>query len=529
MAAPAEVIDAPTHPESARTLRTIVELVRRIMHADLVSVARFSLAEGTVTWKAASGLRAHVIDDEHPLVRPIANELARRAFAANTTFALEGIGVRDELPASEFPVHAAEGIRDLALTPLKSRGEILGALVAAYRSPHHFSEEEKQLLQDFAAMAALAIENARLWETVGAAEKIWKQTFDAIGEGIIVHDSGMGIIHCNALAAEMMNLQPAAVIGLAFSEAFALLFGKPAAAYYLAENRSPSSAFEVQTECGRRFLVSMFPVQTADSEWVSVATWNDATRMSEMQEQLARTRRLASVGQLAAGVAHEINNPLAAITTCAEATMRDLRETTATQELAESHQWTYYLEEIVRQALRCKDITRGLLDLARQRKASRAISDVNSLAKQCAKIALQRAGPAVELEVNLDENIGEVATDAAMVGQILDNLFSNAIDALGDNRGKISLSTTRDSDRIAIEIADTGAGISPDLMPRIFDPFFSTKGPGKGYGLGLAISLSLAESLGGALTVESKEGKGSRFRLWIPRRRPEEIKEKVKR
>jgi PAS domain S-box-containing protein len=522
MAAPAEVTKVLTPPESASTLRTIVELVRRIMRADVTSILGFSLADKTVTWKAASGFRTYTVDDTNPRSYPIANRPTQLALEADAVMILQGIGVKPELPAADFPVHATEGVCDLAVAPLKARGQTLGALVAGYRESHDFTPKEKQLLQDLAAMAALALENARLLETVGAAETIWEQTFDAIGEGIIVHDSAMRIVRCNALAAEMMNLQPAAVIGLRFNEAFALLFGKRAAAYYLAESRNPSTAFEVQTECGRRFLVSMSPIQKPDGESASVVTWSDVTRMSEMQEQLARTRRLASVGQLAAGVAHEINNPLAAITTCAEATMRAMRQTTATQELAEAHQWTYYLEEIVRQALRCKDITRGLLDLTRQRKARRAICDVNSLAKQCAKVAVQRAGPAVELDINLDENIGEVATDAAMVGQILDNLFSNAIDALGDNRGRVSLSTTRDGDRIAIEVADTGAGISSDVMSRIFDPFFSTKGPGKGYGLGLAISLTMAESLGGAMTVESKEGQGSRFRLWIPRRRPEE-------
>src|SRR5437588_7262571 len=114
MAASAEVINAPNQPESASTLRTIVELVRRITRADVVSVVHFSLAEGTATWKIASGLRSHVIDEEHPLVRSLANELARRMIAANSTLVLEGIGVRDELPASDFPVHSAEGIRDLA-------------------------------------------------------------------------------------------------------------------------------------------------------------------------------------------------------------------------------------------------------------------------------------------------------------------------------------------------------------------------------------------------------------------------------
>jgi signal transduction histidine kinase len=149
------------------------------------------------------------------------------------------------------------------------------------------------------------------------------------------------------------------------------------------------------------------------------------------------------------------------------------------------------------------------------------LCDVNAIAKQCAKVAVQRAGSNTEFEINIDENIGEVATDAAMVRQILDNLFSNAIDALGDGRGKVGLSTSSDADRVAIEVTDSGSGISSELMSRIFDPFFSTKGPGKGYGLGLAICLSLAESLGGALTVGSKEGHGSRFRLWIPRRGPE--------
>ena len=493
-----------------------------MMHADVTSILGFSLDDKTVTWKAASGFRSYTVDDANPRSYPIVNRLSQEALEADSVKILQGIGVSPDLPAADFPVHASERVRDIAVAPLRVNGQTLGALVAGYREFHDFTPGEKQLLQDLAEMAALALENARLMETVGAAEKIWEQTFDAIGEGIIVHDAAMRIVRCNALAAEMLNLQPAGVIGLSFNDAFALLFGDRAADYYLAESRSATTAFEVQTEFDRRFLVSIFPIQKSDGEPVSVVTWNDVTRMSEMQEQLARTRRLASVGQLAAGVAHEINNPLAAITTCAEATMRDMRLTTATQELAESRQWTYYLEEIVRQALRCKDITRGLLDLTRQRKASRVICDINSMAKQCAKVAVQRAGSAVELAISLDENLGEVATDAAMVRQILDNLFSNAIDALDDKRGKVSLSTTRDGDRIAIEVADTGSGISPDVMSRIFDPFFSTKGPGKGYGLGLAISLAMAESLGGALTVASKEGEGSRFQLWVPRRGPEE-------
>jgi PAS domain S-box-containing protein len=522
MTASTEVTQIPTANESASTLRTIVDLVRRILRADMVSIVHFSLPEGTITWKVASGLKAHSIDADNPLVRSLANELAQRSLGADSTIVLEGIGVREDLPAEAFPLHSVEGIRDLALTPLRSGGEVLGALVAGYRSTHHFSEEEKQQLQDLAAMASLAMENTRLLETLEAARTIWEQTFNSIGEGIIVHDAEGVIIRCNTMAAEMMSLDPNEVIGQSFKDAFAVLFGRRAAEYYLAEARGLSSLFEVQTDIERRFLVSIFPIRKPDGEAVTVVTWSDVTRLSEIQEQLARTRRLASVGQLAAGVAHEINNPLAAITTCAEATMRDMRQADDTRELAETHQWNYYLEEIVRQALRCKEITRGLLDLTRQRKARRVMCDVNLTAKQCAKVAVQRAGSAAEFEIDLDETIGEVATDATMLRQILDNLFSNAIDALAGNVGKVKLSTHRDGDRVSIDVSDTGMGVAPELMSRIFDPFFSTKGPGKGYGLGLAISLSLAESLGGALTVGSKENEGSVFRLWIPRRGPEE-------
>jgi PAS domain S-box-containing protein len=523
MVAPVKVThDQLSQPESATTLRTIVELVRRIMHADLTSVVSFSLSESTVTWKVASGLRVHAIDEDHPLVRPITNEVARRAIAANTTLVLEGIGIREEFPARDFPVHVAEGIRDMILTPLTARGETLGALIAAYRSPHHFSDDEKAQMEDLAEMAAIALDNARLLETVGAAERIWEQTFDAIREGIIVYDQEMRIVRCNTLAAEMLNLDSAAVAGLSFSEAFARLFGKRAAAYYLADNSQPISAFEVRAEDERSYLVSIFPVAQASGTQVSVVTWSDVTRLSEMQEQLGRSRRLASVGQLAAGVAHEINNPLAAITTCAEATMRDMRQTNGIQELAQTHQWNYYLEEIVRQALRCKEITRGLLDLTRQRQAQRVICDLNEIATECAKVEVQKLGSgAIEFEINLDRSVDEVATDAAMVRQVIDNLLTNAIDALGEAGGGISVSTARDGDRVFIEVADNGPGIPSKLLSSIFDPFFSTKGPGKGYGLGLAISSTLAESMGGAITVESKEGAGSRFRLWLPRRAPE--------
>ena len=523
MAAAIDVTHVETsQPESATTLRTIVELVRRITNADTVSILGFSLLDEKVSWKAASGFTID-IDYSEPVFRPAGSALARGALENHTIALIQGIGVRPEFPAEEFAIHYAEGIRDIAVAPMPIVGQHSGALLTGYRVSHNFTEDEKQLLQNLAEMASVVLQSERLVESVRAAEKIWEQTFDAIGEkGILVYGKGKRIVRCNAQAAEMLDLQPQDVIGLTFPDAFTRLFGQQAATHYRLDIRDTPSSFEVQTEYGRRHIVSLVPVEDPDGAVFTVVTIRNVSQLAEMQEQLARSRRLGSVGQLAAGVAHEINNPLAAIATCAEAVTRDLRRTEALQELAEEHQWAYYLEEIVRQALRCKEITRGLLDLTQQRKAKRTLCDLNLVARDCAKVAVQSSqSNAIELQINLDEKMGQVATDTSMVRQILDNLLSNAIDALGEDGGTVTISTVHETDRAMIEIADNGPGISNELLPRIFEPFVSTKNQGKGYGLGLAICAALAESLGASLTVESKPMEGSKFRLWIPRRAPE--------
>ncbi|HEY0098138.1 MAG TPA: ATP-binding protein [Pyrinomonadaceae bacterium] len=518
---------ADAHPgESATTLRSVVAMARRIMRSDTASVATLSVAERMVTWKATSGFNS-LGDEDVEIVNPLRGMFAEQAAVSDDMTIIEVRNVvGGELPVSEFPLHSAEGLRDLAIVRLRARGETLGLLVVGYRTAHRLTPDEKELLESLAEMAALALDNARLLETVSAGKKIWEQTFDAMPDGIIVHDASMHLTRCNAMAAEMMGFeQPADAIGLSCANAFARLFGERAAAFHMSPGTTGgigASSFEIQAEDGRRYLVAVAPLDgVAGGDGSSVITWSDVTQISEMQEQLSRSRRLATVGQLAAGVAHEINNPLAAITTCAEATLRDIRSTPDLSTVAEERSWNFYLEEIVRQALRCKAITRGLLDLSRQRRARREPCDVNALVERSVLLVSQREeAREVSFETALDSQLGEVATDEVLVLQILDNLLTNALDAV-EGRGSIRITTMLEGERTRIEVADTGAGIPAEMLVRIFDPFYTTKEAGKGSGLGLAISATLAEALGGALTVESKPGTGSRFRLWLPRRAPE--------
>jgi two-component system NtrC family sensor kinase len=587
----------------ATTLSATVETVRRILRADTTGIATFSATERTVTWVATSGFKS--VGSGGEIVNPLRGEFAERVADFGDETVIEVRGVAGDLPASEFPLHSAEGVRDLALVRLRARGENLGVLVVGYRERHRFTAEERQQLEGLAGMVAVALDNSRLWDTLGAAKRVWEQTFDAIPDGIIVHDDRMRVVRCNMAAAETMGLHPSDVAGMSCAEAFARIFGERAAAYHMRPGTSrTTSSFELQAEDGRRYLVSVAPVSSLESgvwslesdsteegraredharseaeaaettsfdesqhaasrddnhrpasedsratssahssqdtdsglrtpdsglqasepgprgNW-SVITWSDITTLAEVQEQLARSRRLATIGQLAAGVAHEINNPLAAITTCAEATLRDLKQTPEVAAVAAERQWDYYLEEIVRQALRCKQITRGLLDLSRQKRARRQPVELNRLVEQAAQVFDARGRErGVTVEAATDPSVGEVATDEAMVRQILDNFLSNALDAVPDG-GRVRVATALEGERVRVEVEDTGPGIAPETLARVFDPFFTTKDPGRGSGLGLAISLTFAEAMGGTLTAESKPGAGSRFRLWLPRRTPD--------
>ncbi|HEX4946676.1 MAG TPA: ATP-binding protein [Blastocatellia bacterium] len=377
-----------------------------------------------------------------------------------------------------------------------------------------FLQEQMQERQRIAA------EREHLFEEVRAAKQLWEQTFDAISEGILVCDKQGQIVRCNARAMAMLGVaDPYEVVGLSCCEVFQKLFG-PQATKQLQAQENHVFSVEITAEDGRRFLVSGallqgVGLQPEQPDW-KVMTWSDVTDLQIMHEQLERARRLATIGQLAAGVAHEINNPLTAVTTCAEAILRDLRGFPAVTALATEREWPFYLEEIIRQSLRCKAITRGLVDLSMQRRLQRTACDLNAVVTECARLAAQRGETArVNIVLQLDPHLREIATDGVMLRQILDNLLANALEAVGAE-GVIIVATACEGNRVSIAVSDTGCGIPPEVRPRIFEPFFTTKEAGQGAGLGLAICAMLAETLDGEIEVESEPNTGSRFCVSLP-------------
>ena len=224
--------------------------------------------------------------------------------------------------------------------------------------------------------------------------------------------------------------------------------------------------------------------------------------------------KLASIGRLAAGVAHEINNPLAVINQ-KTGLIQDFME--MSEEFQHKEMMENALDGIQDSVERCKKITHRLLGFARQAEVKTEEIDVNAVVCEVVDFLAKEASyNQIVVDCNIDENISHITSDRGQLLQIFINISNNAVDAIG-NDGRVILSSSQpDPENIRIEIADNGPGMSTEIQQRIFDPFFTTKETGKGTGLGLAITYGLIKKLGGKINVVSEIGKGTTFEIDLP-------------
>ena len=265
------------------------------------------------------------------------------------------------------------------------------------------------------------------------------------------------------------------------------------------------------------WLISKIPMRAGDSDEVShvITVGENITARVKADRAVARAEKLAAVGRLAAGVVHEINNPLATIAACAESLEKRIAEGAfACSQDAEDLQ--EYLGLIREEAFRCKTITNGLLDFSRLRAGQRAPVDMNQLIKGTARLVThQERGEDIQIEIEAQENLPMVAGDVGQLQQAVVALATNAIDAMPDG-GTLTLRAIHKGSRVLVQVKDTGAGIEPENMTKIFDPFFTTKDVGKGTGLGLAVCYGILSDHGGRLDVRSSVGVGTTFTITLP-------------
>jgi PAS domain S-box-containing protein len=253
--------------------------------------------------------------------------------------------------------------------------------------------------------------------------------------------------------------------------------------------------------------VSAYPVIENGEVCRIVEISRDITSEIKTQEMLLEQEKLTSVGKLAAGVAHEINNPLTAVLTNSMLLLEELKVDDPKYE---------DLKGIADETLRCREIVRGLLEFARQEAPAKAESDLNRIvAGVVGLVRKQFSFRNITIEHNLDENLPVVRLDRDQVQQVIVNILMNAMEAI-DRDGEIRVETSYDERRrtIQLKIKDTGCGVPEDTRLKLFDPFFTTKDTGTG--LGLSISHGIIQRHGGSISFESQVNRGTTFTIALP-------------
>ena len=357
-------------------------------------------------------------------------------------------------------------------------------------------------------------EREQLAQELKASEEKFRTLVETSLDGIVLHRD-LKLLYVNQACLDMFGYdQPADMLGRHLAEFIELPYQQaaPRRLARLLRGASRPRVFEMKGVCqdGSKFDLEVisFPT-TYDGQPASQTHIRNITHKKHLEEHVARTDKLASLGQLAAGVAHEMNNPLGSITVLSYLLLEDLE--TERPERAQ-------VEKIVKEAARCKEIVQGLLEFSRHMPSRMIPLNINSILREVLSLMADHLiFQHIDVVQNFAPDLPLVLGDKSRLEQVFINLLMNSGEAM-DGMGRLGVTTTLhpEGNRIRIAFTDTGPGIPPGLVGRLFDPFFTTKGVGKGVGLGLSISYGIIEKHMGCIFVEKTDVEGTTFIIELP-------------
>lgn len=355
-------------------------------------------------------------------------------------------------------------------------------------------------------------------ERVSRSQKMWQETFDSIGDLISVHDSEFNVVRVNRSFASYFGLAPRDAINRKCYEFFHSGSSPCTGCPHLVtlKENQPATTEMLDSKTGRIFLISTFPFRFHDSEFYgTIHVTKDITDDREKEMRLMMSERLAALGQMASGIAHEINNPLASIAGCTEGLLNRVSRDRYDPELFHN-----YLKIMEEEIMRCKSITTGMLSFVRKATYEKKTTNLNQVIEKALEIiGFQGRLKDVRVLNNSGKGLPPVLGNEGELRQVVLSIITNSLDSM-NNTGTLTIETGFDEDMVFAKIGDTGPGIPSENIKKIFDPFFTTKSETGGTGLGLSIAGKIISNHNGKIHVDTELNKGTVFSISLPRHTP---------
>jgi signal transduction histidine kinase len=394
--------------------------------------------------------------------------------------------------------------------PIAAVGRTIGAVSITGSVPGVYGPTELSTVLAIAAQAAIALENARLVELLSSGKREWELTVDAIHHAICIVDAKGLVRRGNRVFADLIHVPVTALPGRPWVELLPPTWAELVAAALRQPGAPPT---EVRTG-DRIFLVSAVPF-AGDQSGAAVLLFEDQTEKRQLQDQLIQSEKMSAIGQLIAGVAHDLNNPLASVVGFSDF-LAEAGEVPASM--------VEPLQVIRQEAERAASIVRNLLSFARKQESARRRQAVRPLLESTlALLRNQLMTLRVEASLDVEPEVPDVEMNPNQITQVFVNLVNNAAQAIaGTGRpGHIWVTARKWLDGVSVSVSDDGPGIPEEIAARVFEPFFTTKAEGEGTGLGLSICQGIVKEHGGGIALDSSPGTGATFTVELPGRAPQ--------
>ncbi len=436
--------------------------------------------------------------------------------------------------STSWPPSVRRTIADLDLTyylPCTVRGRTIAYLgISRTTDGDYLASVDMELLTTLAGYVGIAIENAGLYrslqrkvEEYERLKEFSENIVESINVGILAADLDdrveswnnqieqlSGIPRERAVGRRLAELFPASLVGefdrvrgeTGIHHIYKFVLKAPAG---VNGNGHPGPA---PPRREATLNIAIAPLVSKDQERIGrLVIFDDVTDRAELEQRLVQADKLSSIGLLAAGVAHEVNTPLAVISTYAQMLAK---------QVADDTQKSVILDKIAKQTFRASEIVNSLLNFSRTSSTSFGEVKLNRVIQETLSLLehqLQKTG--IQVRTELDPELGPVQGNAGKLQQVFLNLILNARDAMGSG-GALEVRTWQEGARARIEVADSGTGIAPEHLHRVYDPFFTTKPARQGTGLGLAVTYGIIQEHGGSIEVTNRSGGGAQFRIELP-------------